>query len=299
MGIIGIILGGMAGGGRNPGLDMINKRINDDIESQKLEIQSKQHRAEGMHTLLAEKMKQFGDEGAAEVAARAQRYEQFKMQLQSEALRSGSPILQAKAKETIGQLQLEQAKLHQMLEHWQQTGVAGGLTDKDVQRAYEMYKGQLGLSPDQAKQAALALRGVAPTTGLPTLTKPGAGGKEEAATKQLQASASHPPSALSLGERIEAGASHLPLVGRAFQGTSGARKEVALEASNIPAYGYAHKVLGARTPEAQKEIVSALIVKPGDSETRIQQKFALRGLVQSGQMTEEDAAARLGAANDE
>jgi|SRR5882724_852008 len=301
LGVIGIILGGLSQGQGhgNPALDLMNKSVDNDIAAQKANIVQKGKKSEVAYNIYAQKIKQFGDESAADLAARAQMLEQFKLQAQSEALRSQSPILQARAKDLGAQIQLEQAKLHQGLEHWQQGGTAGGITAEDQKRAFELYKSGQAVSMPQAIQAALALRGAAPTQGLPTLVKPGHAGNPAAgdlANSNLLESSKNAPEALGVGERITAGLSHLPGVGPLFQGTEGARKELAIKAANTPVLGFAHKELGARTPEAQEHMAEALLIKPSDSEERIKQKYALRALVARGGMSAAEAAKRVGGA---
>lgn len=301
LGAIGIILGGLsAGQGKgNPAMELMNKSIDQDIASQKANMAQKQKGADAALNIYSQKVRQFGDEDAADMATRAQMLEQFKLQTQSEALRSQSPVLQARAKELGAQIQLEQAKLHQGLEAWQKGGVAGGITPEDQKRAFELYKSGQAVSMDKAIQAALALRGVATTQGLPVLDKSraaaGKGGtKEDLANAELMESSKNPPKALDTWDRVTAGLSHVPGIGRAFQGTEGARKEVAIEAGNTPVLGFAHKGLGARTYEAQLHMAGALLPETGDSQERINQKYALRALVARGGMDAAEAVKKLG-----
>lgn len=276
LGIIGIILGGFGGPGNNVALKIMNDQTNASIDAQKHNMATKQHHADAAMNIYSQKMRQFGDEGAADLATRAQMIEQFKLQMQSEAAATGSKVAMAQANQAAGQLSLEQAKIHQQLETWHQTGTAGGITKEDSARAAEFVK--KGYPPEKALQLAMSLRGVAPSEGLPAVA--GAGGKpspEAAAAKQLGNTAV--PEALGLGERIEAGASHLPLIGPAFQDTSGARKELAQDQANIPAYNAAHKG-GARTPEQQEHTYGALMYKNTDSPQRRAQKARLRKMVE-------------------
>lgn len=282
LGVIGLILGALGGGatgGRNMAVEAANKFIDRDIEIQKANIANKHRAAEAAGSLYAQNLQRFKDQGAADLATRAAMQEQFKLQLMSEAAHSGSQIKLAQAKMAAAGISLEQAKLHQALETWHQSGVAGGITKEDSARAAEFVK--KGYPPQQALQLAMSLRGVAPNEGLPAVK--GAGGKvgpEEAAATAL--ASGETPKALSFGERIENAAAGLPLVGRAFEGTAGARKAQAIEAAAVPVRGYAHKVLGARTPEAQEEMAHALIPKVGDSQARLDQKKNLQRLVAQG-----------------
>lgn len=283
LGVIGIIFGGLSQGAGhgNPAMDLMNQFISRDIDAQKANIAQKGKKAEAAQGLYAQKLAQFGNEDAADLATRAQMQEQFKLQMQSEALRSGSPVLMAKAKEQAGPIALEQAKTHSQMEKWALGGTAGGATPEDQKRAFELYKtGKYG-TPEQAMQAAMAIRGAAPSTGLPTTWGKGAGGKadkEDLAAARLEESGKRPIESLGAWDRVMAAGSHIPALGLAFQGTEGARKEQAIGASNVPVYGYAHTGLGMRRTEDMEHATGALMIKPSDTQARINQKLALRAL---------------------
>jgi hypothetical protein len=287
LGIVGLVLGsfgGIANGGHNTAVDVMNKFIDRDIDAQKHNIGLKQHNAEATMSIYDQKLKQFGDQNAADMATRGQMLEQFKLQTQAEALRSGSAMARAKAKAIAAQIQLEQAKIHQGLEQWHQSGVAGGITEKD--RAVAANFVDKGMTPEDALKSALALRGVGSTSGLGAV--PGKANAEKDAAAAL--TNGQTPQEMSLGERIEAGLAKAPLIGKAFQGTEGARKDLAQQEANIAPHFFAHKVGGLRTPEAQEAVVGSLMVRPGDSQARINQKMALRALVAKGQMNASQAA---------
>lgn len=291
LGVIGIIFGGLSQGQGhgNPAMDLMNQFINRDIDAQKANIAQKGKKAEGAQNLYAQKLAQFGNEDAADLATRAQMQEQFKLQLQSEALRSGSPVLMAKAEEQAGPIALEQAKTHSQMEKWAIGGTAGGASAEDQKRAFEMVKGGMTnpntgkpVTPDEAIQIAMNLRGAAPSTGY-GVAKPGkAGGgkadKEDLAAARLEESGKRPIESLGAWDRVTAAGSHIPGVGLAFQGTEGARKEQAIKASNVPVYGYAHTGLGMRRTEDMEHATGALMIQPSDTQARINQKLALRAL---------------------
>lgn len=308
LGVIGIIFGGLSQGQGhgNPAMDLMNRSIDQDIAAQKANIAQKSKKAEAAYNIYAQKLKQFGDTDAADMATKAQMQEQFKLQMMAEAARSGSPVRMAQAKEQAAAIQLEQAKEHRGLEAWQKGGVAGGITEADQKRAFELYKSGMvdpktghPIEMNQALQAALALRGVAPMQGLPTLGKAGSGkggkaDKEELAATRLEESSKSAPESLGAWDRVTAGLSHLPGAGVLFQGTEGARKEQAIGASNVPIYGYAHVGLGMRRTEDMEHAAGALMIQPKDSQARINQKMALRALVARGQMNAIDAAKKIG-----
>lgn len=310
LGIIGIILGGFAAaaGQENPALKLMNTMIDRDVASQKANIAQKGKKAEAAMNMYGQKVRQFGDENAADLATRAQMLEQFKLQSQSEALRSQSPVLMARAKDLGSQIELEQAKLHQGLEHWQKGGIAGGITEADQKRAFELYKSGMidpktgaPIEMNSALQAALSLRGAAPMKGLPTLIKGGKGAgagkadKEDLAAARLEESSKNAPESLGAWDRVTAGASHIPGIGPLFGGTEGARKEQAINASNVPIYGYAHVGLGMRRTQDMEHAAGSLMIQPRDTQDRINQKMALRALVARGQMNAIEAAKKLNA----
>jgi len=299
LGIIGIILGGFGGAGNNTALKIMNDQVNRDIDAQKTNMAGKQKRADAAMNIYSQKMRQFGDEGAAELATRGQMIEQYKLQMQSEAEKSGSKMAMANAQQAIGQLSLEQAKIHASLEHWQQGGPAGGVTKEDAARAAIF--AEKGVPPEKALQMAMAMRGAAPTAGLPTIA--GKGGKlspEQAAASAMKSGEA--PQSLSLGERAQNWAAGLPGVGPAFQDTTGARKGLALETQNFPVRAYAHKVGGARTPENQEHMAGSLMYKTSDTPERIAQKKRLREMVAQGVLdsgTAEGLADRMSAGDEE
>lgn len=285
--LIGAAIAGIFGAwsGHNKGgggmMSMVNDRIARDIDAQKANIANKQKGADAASNLFSKKLQQFGDADAADLATRNQMLEEVKLKAQADAMRSGSPLKMAQAKEAAAQIDFEQAKNQQGLERWTQGGSANGITPEDQKRAFELHT-KYGMPINQAIQAAMALRGAAPSEGLPQPHKQGAGGKadkEDLAAARLEESSKRPLESLGVGDRITAGLSHLPVAGPLFQGTEGARKEQAIEASNVPVYGYAHTGLGMRRTEDMEHAAGALMPKPGDSQARINQKLALRALV--------------------
>lgn len=286
MGVIGILFSGF-GKGPNQAMQMYDRMMTADIDAQKHDIAQKGKKAEAVHSLYAQKLKQFGDEDAADLATRAQMNEQFKLQAMSEALRTQSPALIAKAQELGAQVDLNNAKIHQGLEQWKNGGIIGGPTPEDQKRAFEMVKSGMvnpktgaPLTPTEALQMAMAVRGAAPDP-LHGIVKPGAGGKadkHDIAASELAESGQKPVEALGAWDRVTAGLSHIPGVGFAFAGTEGAKKERAQKASNVAPLGYMHAGVGIRNYEDMVHAGDPLLIKSTDTQEVINQKLALRAL---------------------
>lgn len=102
---IGLILGGMGGGllrQGNPALGFLNDQINRDIDSQKLELGKKEN-------LLSANMRQFGNLRDATDMTRVMQGDIVKNQLAAAAAKSTDPLVQARAKEAMGQLDMQAA----------------------------------------------------------------------------------------------------------------------------------------------------------------------------------------------
>lgn len=105
---IGLILGGIGGGlsgrGGNVALDVLNKQIDRDIESQKANIDKKTN-------LLSANMRQFGNLKDAEMMTRAMMQDQISNQLKMEAAKAQDPIAKARAMQAAGQLEASNAQV--------------------------------------------------------------------------------------------------------------------------------------------------------------------------------------------
>ncbi len=104
---IGLILGGMGGGLTHQGnaaLDFLNKQIDRDIEAQKGNMDQKKN-------LLAANMQQFHNERDAVDMTRAMQAGIISNKLEEAALKSGNPLLQARARQAAGQLELQNNQL--------------------------------------------------------------------------------------------------------------------------------------------------------------------------------------------
>lgn len=100
---IGLILGGF-GHGSNAAADILNNQIHNDIQAQ---VQNQNTRL----NLVSANMNQFGNETSAAQMAEVQLRGIVSNQLQQAALRSGNPMLIARAQQAAGQLELQNNQL--------------------------------------------------------------------------------------------------------------------------------------------------------------------------------------------
>ena len=149
--------------GRNPNwaADLINHRIEQDIDAQKENIASKHKSVDEAGSLYRMKLQQFGDERSAEMAAHATMLEQYKLTATAEATRAQSPIMVAKAKQLVADLSMEQAKLHAKIEQYVPPSVTGGLTEQQIQAEalHILHTGQENgkvIDPELARKTAIA-----------------------------------------------------------------------------------------------------------------------------------------------
>lgn len=303
MGAIGVLFAGIGGArhGQNVALDLFNKMTDRSIAAQKENIAQKGKKSEAALNIYHQKLRQFGDEDAADAATRAQMLQQFDLQTKAEALRSGSPVLEAKAEQQSAQIALQLAEIHKGLERWQQGGVVGGPSAQDQKMAFELVKsGKVNpktgqpLTPNEALQIVMALRGAAPSQ-FGAGKEGGAGGKadkHDIAASELAESGSKTPESLGAWDRVTANLSHIPGVGIAFRGTEGAKKERAISASNVPVYGYVHAGLGVRRVEDMEHVGDPLLIKPSDTQEVINQKIKLRELAGKAMKQSIDEARR-------
>lgn len=91
---IGILLSGLSGSQHNMAMDVIQKNIDRDIESQKMELGKKQ-------TLLSDNLRMQGNIIDAERATRAQYEALLQGQIAQTAAKMGNPMIQAKAQQDI------------------------------------------------------------------------------------------------------------------------------------------------------------------------------------------------------
>lgn len=112
---ISLFLGGLGGGvsgkGGNVGLDIINKAIDADIDSQKSDLDRLQKVGGMKQTVLSMMRDKFTDERQAESATKAFHLDQTVMKLKEVAARNKGPEVQAQVDGLIGQLEAQKMGL--------------------------------------------------------------------------------------------------------------------------------------------------------------------------------------------
>lgn len=103
---IGIMLSGLSGASHNMAMDVIQKNIDRDIDSQKANLGKKQ-------TLFSDNLRLLGEKTSAENATRAQYEAIFQGQLAQMAAKMGNPMIQAKAAALIQESRMKQMQLMQ------------------------------------------------------------------------------------------------------------------------------------------------------------------------------------------
>lgn len=115
MAVIGRMVGGAYMGlnrlSSNPFMDDLNRAIKDDIDAQKTDIENEKTAVQGRMNLLTQMRTQFKDHQLAELQSRNLLYESAKTQIEADAARFDSPIMQARADQAIGAIDREQKKL--------------------------------------------------------------------------------------------------------------------------------------------------------------------------------------------
>jgi hypothetical protein len=100
---IGLFFGGLSAGFShqgNPAMDFLNKQIDRDMQAQKDNMDQGRN-------LLSANMQQYGNERDAMAMTEAMQRGIIANQMQEAALKSGNPLLQAKAQQAIGQFELQ------------------------------------------------------------------------------------------------------------------------------------------------------------------------------------------------
>lgn len=150
--------------GESAASKIINDTIDRNIAAQRAGIQQDYKAAEAAKWGLAEKLKSFRDPVAAEAAERDALAHQYAAMARAEALRSGSPLLKARADKLSADVLLEGAKARSGLESWvqaQRIGGAGyGLSDVKPEEVITLPDGRHVTVPEKDREEVLkAARG--------------------------------------------------------------------------------------------------------------------------------------------
>jgi hypothetical protein len=140
--------------GKNPALDMIQKIINDDIQSQMAAIETKRGAVGAKMTLLQQDIANGRDAHDARVKATALAYDTAVKQVAAEAAQIGTDVAIQKGQQLIGELEMLKA---QTFEEWdakrKQLAIAGGhlaLAKKQHEESKRQFDAQYALQVDRA-----------------------------------------------------------------------------------------------------------------------------------------------------
>jgi hypothetical protein len=249
-------------GGPNQALQQINQHIDRDIAAQRKDIEQAHGRVADMKGSLAEMYRRFGNMEQAEGAARILHLQQLDQEAQEHGASAKSDLVRANADLASRQFQSEIEKTKASM-----AAKAGGGTDPRaaiLKRAQEIANASGGtISVDAAMGRAAdeyrAAYGGSATGNTTTYAKPAPGGEIKVGEA--------PGSTNPFAHPIDAATAALGI-----QGSAGNDKRVARDQYNADIMGYAHKAFGARTPEAQREIMGGFIIAPNDDERTIARK---------------------------
>lgn len=114
------------GNAPNMATPIINDAISRDIAEQRDTLAAKREDARAAGESLRQMRERFGDEHLADLGERARQLEAYKLMVQSEVTKMGSPIQAAKAQGIVADLDAEQARLHATMHPWVQAQTVGG-----------------------------------------------------------------------------------------------------------------------------------------------------------------------------
>lgn len=130
LGIVALFLHGLSG---DRGPSMLERMADKDIDAQKANIANNWHSVDAKNSLLGRMMQRFGDERTAEEAARAVTFKQYALLAQSQATRSQSPILVAKAQQATAISDMKMAEFQRGAQRQVATG--GGINLQAINKA--------------------------------------------------------------------------------------------------------------------------------------------------------------------
>jgi hypothetical protein len=181
MGIIGSALGAFGASINhtpNFAAEAINKRIDDDLATQRDNLANKRAGAAAARSKLGELRERYGDERAAEAAYRARELEQAKATGDVMVAQAKSPLFAAKWADQRAAITQEQAKIQDTIHPLVQAKAVGGTATPEqlAQEALHLYtSGGGNLSMQDAQRQVYRAHGIDPMAGA---AEPGAwGGK--------------------------------------------------------------------------------------------------------------------------
>lgn len=231
-----------------------------DIEAQKEGIQAKRQRAADFRAALADQAQQMDADNATIREAAGLERESVAAQGEGSSAAYKAQIAQAASDEKAAMLGAQSGKELAGMNRYAPTSRSGGFDSAKLgTMAFEIMKADaangVSTSPEQARARAFAVM---------TGNLAGQGGLAAKPAKSAEAG-------MTIGAAPQSVAWN-PL--RGIQGTDANHRKLAIDQYNATIMGTAHKAFGARTPEAQKEIMAGYIVNTGDTQDTIDRKHA-------------------------
>lgn len=165
--------------------EIIKGNVDRDIDAQQKAIDNSKDGLRTEQSILADKIRLFGDNDRARAAARQELLQGVQMQVQETAAKYQSPIFQANAQVMIGKLREESAKQDAVFKKFSPAATTGGsgvTPAKIAELAGKIYTDSKGtMTPEQAREAAMRTLGAGGGTGaIPGWAAPGknAGGAD-------------------------------------------------------------------------------------------------------------------------
>lgn len=155
---ISAFLGGVGGAdaSENPALQMLRQAIDNDINAQKSDIETKRAVVGAKQNIMSFMRDKFQDERMAEAAARTAIMDKLSQQTQMVAAKYNSPIVKARAAELVGKIREQKIEQRFKFEVAAQELLnkqrLGGMTQEDYNKRLVPGVG-IALTPDDAKKA--------------------------------------------------------------------------------------------------------------------------------------------------
>jgi hypothetical protein len=137
-------------GGENNALKILDQAMSRDMDRQKMEYEKLKDRRSSLNSVYAQKMQQFGDERAAELATQSAMIERTKLQFQKSAAVAQGESAKAKAMQMIGALEEKQGQIRAELAGKQAEKAAK--IQEDMQKRFVPETGTLAATEEDAKK---------------------------------------------------------------------------------------------------------------------------------------------------
>jgi hypothetical protein len=164
MGALGGFMQGYRGMSQNPGLQQVNKEMDDYFARQREEIERKKGRVADMDGLLASAYRRTGNLDQADALARSVALQQLDADQQAHAANTKSETAMAASRQLSANLQAQQAEQNLRLQKYIPPGMGGGGPDPRLVAKANEIAGQLvlkGDDPEMARRRAFSAVGLA------------------------------------------------------------------------------------------------------------------------------------------